>query len=91
MTMKRLSGLFLVSLLSGATTLGAYKLFIERKDNRDSIVTVAPTNYSKNVGLNGETLDFTAAAESAIHTVVHVKNVSMRTVSNPIMEFFLNF
>ena len=88
MTMKRLSSLFLVSLLSGATTLGAYKLFIEGKDNRDSIVTVAPTNYSKNVGLNGETLDFTAAAESAIHTVVHVKNVSMRTVSNPIMEFF---
>lgn len=88
MTMKRLSSLFLVSLLSGATTLGAYKLFIERKEHRSSIVTMAPTNYSKNVGLNGETLDFTAAAESAVHTVVHVKNVSMRTVSNPIMEFF---
>ena len=29
--MKRLSSLFLVSLLSGATTLGAYKLFIEGK------------------------------------------------------------
>ncbi|MCX6171213.1 MAG: trypsin-like peptidase domain-containing protein [Flavobacterium sp.] len=86
--MKRLSSLFLVSLLSGATTLGAYKLFIERKEHRSSIVTMAPTNYSKNVGLNGETLDFTAAAESAVHTVVHVKNVSMRTVSNPIMEFF---
>jgi len=28
--MKRLSSLFLVSLFSGAVTLGAYKLFIEK-------------------------------------------------------------
>ena len=86
--MKRLSSLFLISLLSGATTLGAYKLFIEGKSNRDSIVTLAPNNYAKNVGLSSEAVDFTAAAESTVHTVVHVKNVSVRTVSDPIMEFF---
>jgi len=86
--MNRLSSLFLVSLLSGATTLGAYKLFIEGKDNRNSIVTMAPNNFNKAVGLSGEAVDFTSAAESAVHTVVHVKNVSVRTVSNPIMEFF---
>jgi serine protease Do len=86
--MKRYSSLILVSLFSGATTLGAYKLFIEDKNNRDSIVTTAPNNYARTVGLNGEAVDFTTAAESAIHTVVHVKNVSIRTVSNPIMEFF---
>jgi len=86
--MKRLSSLFLVSLLSGATTLGAYKLFIEGKYNRNSIVTTAPTNNFKNVGFNGEAVDFTSAAENAVHTVVHVKNVSIRTISNPIMEFF---
>ena len=86
--MKRLSSLFLISLLSGATTLGAYKLFIEGKSNRDSIVTMAPNNYAKNVGLTNEAVDFTAAAESTVHTVVHVKNVSLRTVSDPIMQFF---
>lgn len=86
--MKRLSSLFLVSLLSGATTLGAYKLFIEGKDNRNSIVTMAPNNYNRAVSLNGEAINFSDAAESAVHTVVHVKNVSVRTVSNPIMEFF---
>ncbi len=86
--MKRLSSLFLVSLVSGATTLGAYKLFLEGKDNHNSIVTTAPTNYYKNTGFNGEAVDFTSAAENAVHTVVHVKNVSIRTVSNPIMEFF---
>jgi Do/DeqQ family serine protease len=86
MIMKRLSSLFLVSLLSGATTLGAYKLFIEEKNNRDSIVTMA-SNNNRTVGLSGEAIDFTEAAENAVHTVVHVKNVSVRTVSNPIMEF----
>ena len=86
--MKRLSSLFLISLLSGATTLGAYKLFIEGKSNRDSIVTMAPNNYAKNVGLSNEAVDFTAAAESTVHTVVHVKNVSVRTVYNPMMQWF---
>lgn len=86
--MKRLSSLFLVSLLSGATTLGAYKLFIEGGENRNSVVTMAPTNFNRTVGLNGEAVDFTVAAENAVHTVVHVKNVSVRTISNPIMEYF---
>lgn len=86
--MKRLSSLLMISLLSGATTLGAYKLFIEGKDSRNSIVSMAPTNYNRTVGLNGEAVDFTVAAENAVHTVVHVKNVSIRTVYNPMMEFF---
>ncbi|TDP61713.1 trypsin-like peptidase domain-containing protein [Flavobacterium dankookense] len=85
--MKQLSSLFLVSLLSGATTLGAYKLFIE-KDNRNSIVTTSSNSFGRTVGLNGETVDFTSAAENAVHSVVHVKNVSVRTVYNPILEYF---
>ena len=86
--MKRLSSLFLISLLSGATTLGSYKLFIEKSEGRDSIVTQSPNNYARTVGLSGESIDFTVAAESTIHTVVHVKNVSVRTVYNPMLEWF---
>lgn len=86
--MKRISSLFLISLFSGATTLGAYKLFIEGKENRNSIVTMAPTNYNRAVGLSSESVDFTVAAENAVHTVVHVKNVSVRTVYNPMLEWF---
>ena len=85
--MKRFSSLFMISLISGATTLGAYKLFIEGKDSRNSIVSMASSNYNRTVGLSGEAVDFTVAAENAVHTVVHVKNVSIRTVSNPIMEY----
>jgi Do/DeqQ family serine protease len=87
MFMKKVSSLFLVSLLSGATTLGGYKLFIEKGADRDSIVTQA-NGIGRSVGLSSEAVDFVDAADKAVHSVVHVKNVSVRTVYNPIMEFF---
>ena len=68
--------------------LGAYKLFVEEKNSRDSVVTMASDNFVKKVGLSNEAVDFTTAAENTVHTVVHVKNVSVRTVSDPIMEYF---
>ena len=93
--MKKFSSLFLVSLLSGATTLGAYKLLFEGNgyfsNDKKGIVKVASENYGRNVGLSAEAVDFTEAADKAVHSVVHVKNVSRRTVSNPIMEFFYGY
>jgi Do/DeqQ family serine protease len=86
--MKKYSSLLLVALFSGATTLGGYKLLFETDFGKKSIITSAPENYSRNVGLGAENIDFTTAAENAVHTVVHVKNVSVRTVYNPIMQFF---
>lgn len=91
--MKQISSLFLVSLLSGATTLGAYKLFVENDGvlSKKNVVTVADPNYSRNVGLSPETVDFTEAADKTVHSVVHVKNVSYRTVTNPMLEFFYGY
>jgi len=90
--MKNVTNLFLVSLLSGVTTLGAYKLFFENTaTSPNSIVATAPQFATRNVGLTAETVDFTAAAETALNQVVHVKNVSYRTVSNPIMEFIYGY
>ena len=89
--MKRISGLFLVALLSGAMTLGAYKLAFEENTPVGSELSVAPsqTNFAKNVNYLPETGDFTAAADKAVHTVVHVKNVSYSTApSNPYSYFF---
>lgn len=88
--MKKIGNLFLVCLLSGATTLGAYKLLFETTHSK-SIVTTAPEIYSKNVGLGSEAIDFSEAAEKTIHSVVHVKNVSYRTTSNPILEFYYGY
>ena len=86
--MKKFGSLFIVSLLSGATTLGAYKLFFD-DGSKTSKLTVATENYARNVGLSPEAVDFTAAAENTIHTVVHVKNMTVYNVpNNPMMEFF---
>lgn len=93
--MKRFSNLFLVSLLSGATTLGAYKLLFDNdgyfSNNHKTITTSAPENYTKRVGLSSDLLDFTEAADKTIHSVVHVKNVSYHKVSNPMLEFFYGY
>ncbi|WP_130735581.1 S1C family serine protease [Flavobacterium sp. J27] len=86
--MKRLGSIFLVALLSGAITLGAYKLFLEPKNT--SLISVAP-NYAKNVSLGPENIDFTVAAETAVHSVVHVKNMTLQRVySNP-MEYIFGY
>jgi serine protease Do len=88
--MKKLGSLFFISLLSGGITLGAYKLFFEPKTT-NGITTAAP-NYSRNVNLSAEAIDFTSAAENTVHTVVHVKNVTVsRMPSNPILEYFYGY
>lgn len=93
--MKRFSTLFLISLLSGAVTLGAYKLLFENgryfSTDKNQIVTTASDSSGKRVGLSTENVDFTEAAEKTIHTVVHVKNVSRKTISDPILEFFYGY
>lgn len=87
--MKKLGSLLLVSLFSGAITLGAYKLFFDSTEN--SSITVAAPNYTKNVGLSAETVDFTAAAENTVHNVVHVKNMTtQRVYRDPFAYIFGN-
>lgn len=86
MKMKKFGSLLMLSLLSGAVTLGAYKLFFD--DSKSSVLTVASPNYAKNVGLSAETVDFTAAAESTVHSVVHVKNLTTQRVYNDPFAFF---
>ena len=94
--MKNFSSLFIVSLLSGATTLGAYKLFLDPDtsiiNSKANIITTASnSSYSRPVGLSASTLDFTEAAEKTVHSVVHVKNVTYRTVNDPVLEYFYGY
>ena len=93
--MKKYSHLLLVSLLSGAITLGAYKLLFDTNgyfsNSNHSITTAASNSFTKNVGLSPDVLDFTDAAEKTIHSVVHVKNVSYKTVTNPMLEYFYGY
>ncbi|SHG24538.1 S1C family serine protease [Flagellimonas flava] len=95
--MKRIAGLFLVSLFAGAITLGAYKLFFE--DNTYKVVTAeqqAPflststlSTSAKGAGINE--VDFTIAAEKTVNAVVHVKNLSTNKGSSSLADFFYGF
>ena len=90
--MKRTAQLFLVALLAGGMTLGAYKQFFEQEtvtyvaQSQDTpfITTNLPAS-PKGAGINE--VDFTVAAEKTVNAVVHVKNMSVSR-GNPIAEFF---
>ncbi|WPR71554.1 Do family serine endopeptidase [Flavobacterium sp. NG2] len=93
--MKNISQLFIVSILSGVLTLGAYKLAFDSNApfsfDKSPVITRANDTFNKRVGLSASVLDFTEAAEKTIHSVVHVKNVTRRTVTNPMLEFFYGY
>jgi serine protease Do len=86
----------LVGILSSATTLGAYKLFIEKPSN-DSVFTSTPSAFTRMVSDNtpipsGVPGDFTYAAEKTTPAVVHIKTKSTRQVrsqgGDPFEDFF---
>ena len=92
--MKRIASLFLVALVAGAVTLGAYKLFFE-KDNYQWVpsnqevpylsTSTLPTS-AKGAGINE--VDFTLAAEKTVNAVVHVKNLTINNGPGSLSDFF---
>ncbi|MEZ4802906.1 MAG: trypsin-like peptidase domain-containing protein [Gelidibacter sp.] len=81
--MKKILTLLFVSVLGGIMTLSAYKLFIEKDTkffvaSNDSKPSFIPTNNTtSNLLYNADAVDFTKAAENAVHAVVHVKNTTI--------------
>lgn len=91
--MKNIGTILLTSLLSGAVTLGSYKLLFEDdalNPGSTDLTTSAPLRNVSNTAFEAPNLQL--AAEKAIHTVVHVKNVSFKNAPrNPIMEYFYGY
>lgn len=91
--MKKIIQIFGVGFVGGVFALLAYHFFIgsERNLKNQLVTSVAnqPTHYQ--VGNFASSVDFTEAAEKTLNNVVHVKNVSYRTISNPIMEYFYGY
>lgn len=93
--MKKIVSLVLVSALGGIMTLSAYKIFIEKDNqaaastNETSSVSFLPTSNVGNALYKPyETPDLTKAAENSIHSVVHVKNTSVRSGQMTIEDLF---
>lgn len=89
--MKKISSLLLLALLSGAITLGAYKVFFEpqpvvvndREENSPFVATSLPS-----IPLDEDEVNFTTAAEKTVNAVVHVKNVTLSRGPSSLLEFY---
>ncbi|MBS9768139.1 MAG: trypsin-like peptidase domain-containing protein [Flavobacteriaceae bacterium] len=90
--MKKVVSIILCSALGGVLTLGGYKIFFEKPQNK-VVTTTQPvkminTSYTGSDGKAMEETDFTIAAKKTLDVVVHVKNISTQTVRDPFAEFF---
>jgi len=90
--MKKIISLVFASILGGIIALGAYAFILTKSQKNEKSNTISnpvavKTSYSSVSDYTAEATDFTKAAEQTLHTVVHVKNVSIYQ-SNPLAEFF---
>lgn len=90
--MKKFASLLLISILSGVITLGAYKLFFDKEiyivDQKQAQPNFVATNFNTTPVAAENTVDFTAAAETTVHAVVHVKSVTISQSPSNVFEFF---
>ncbi len=94
---SNLKTLAIVGALSSATTLGAYKLFLEKAPN-DAVFSSTPSAFTRMVsdtppitGASGVPGDFTYSAEKVTPAVVHIKTKMTRNVSRQMMDPFEDF
>ena len=94
---SNLKTLAIVGALSSATTLGAYKLFLEKAPN-DAVFSSTPSAFTRMVsdtppitGPAGVPGDFTYSAEKVTPAVVHIKTKMTRNVNRQMMDPFEDF
>jgi len=95
--MKKFFSLLGMAILGGAITLGGYKVMFDEEvvvsPSVSPVLQTVQTNFTtalntSSTAISAESIDFTLAAEKTIHSVVHVKNTTVRTQTNPLDIFF---
>ena len=93
--MKKAFSFLGIAILGGVITLGGYKMLLDDsivlEQSKTQPLTTFQTNYSpayKASNAAEMATDFTIAAESTVHAVVHVKNTAVKTQTNPWAERF---
>ncbi|RPG29201.1 MAG: PDZ domain-containing protein [Muricauda sp. TMED12] len=96
--MKKIANLFVVALFAGAITLGSYKLFFEKENNKwvtseqETPFVTTSNLYTSARGAGINEVDFTLAAEKTVNSVVHVKNMTIsKGGPSSIAEFFYGY
>ncbi|MDA0972389.1 MAG: trypsin-like peptidase domain-containing protein [Bacteroidetes bacterium] len=88
--MKKFISTLSIAILGGFIALGSYKLFVEEPTAVKVVEQSLPIKYaSLPTDYQGHVLDFTAAVESSLNTVVHIKTETMGPQSvNPWIDMF---
>ena len=92
--MKRIAGMFIVSIIAAVITLYVYKYFEEEpqytvvSNNSDLPLFKTSTTPTSSKGAGINEVDFTIAAEKTVNAVVHVKNVTTSSGPSSIWDFF---
>ncbi len=91
MKLKNVILVFFIASIGGIVAITGNRLFFDQK-NQSNINTPNQENYAKYVGLSNNVgdLDFTIAAEKAVHGVVHIKTAYEVEQSNSLYDFFFN-
>lgn len=91
--MKKTFTYVVIALLASSATLIGSKIIDNKETNeietrQEQAPKIVQTSLTNALGYAAETTDFTAAAEATVDAVVHVKNTAVKTVHNPLDEFF---
>ncbi|HIP49470.1 MAG TPA: Do family serine endopeptidase [Lutibacter sp.] len=91
--MKKIATYTFVALIASAFTLIGSKYYLNNSEKeleiiQESAPQIVQTNYNKMTPYAAETTDFIHAAETTVDAVVHVKNTAVKTVHNPLDEYF---
>jgi len=88
--MKKYAGYFLVAVLGGLISLGGFALLQKNTENLKGVPQPStPVQFTSLTGLPSSNPDFTAAANTSIHAVVHVKTEYAQ--KNSMYDNFFNF
>jgi Do/DeqQ family serine protease len=90
--MKNFFTLLFVSVLGGALTLGIYKVAFENEipiiESTNNGASIINTSYTPSVPSNIDDVSFIEAANKTVHSVVHVKNLTLSQGPSSIFDFF---
>ena len=88
--MKKYAGYLVVAVLGGLISLGAFALIQKSGSSLKGVPQQStPVQFTSLTGMPSTTPDFTAAANTSIHAVVHVKTEYAR--KNSMYDNFFNF
>lgn len=93
--MKKILTLVFISMLGGAITLTAYKIFFEkdvivsdRSPNEQSFFVPTKLDTKTTNLINTEVPNFVSAADKTVHAVVHVKNTALFSAPSSFEDLF---